>query len=172
MKNLCICLFLVICAKTVSATPSTQVIQSCLTMEPVDESVRYVNLKPDVFNEEDDEDAKTTSRTIIYRNQKVGIWEKAGSDNFGLVYGDRKIPASRVARLGKYPPSPFTPYTAAWGEARDDRHTYLCITFNLEGLGQSGSFQNIRGLYLIETSGPRPKFFYTMSDIRKTYEKR
>ncbi|MDB5920871.1 MAG: hypothetical protein JWR40_5105 [Massilia sp.] len=51
------------------------------------------------------------------------------------------------------------------GEARFGKKQFLCITFNFAGLGQSGSFQNIRGLYLIEVSKP-PKFYYTVGDMR------
>jgi hypothetical protein len=84
------------------------------------------------------------------------------------IRGDKKIPIRRVIQLGKDVPRAFNPYTAQWGEAHHAKNSYLCITFNFEGLGESGSFQNIRGVYLIATKAKRPRFFYAVGDIRKT----
>lgn len=135
--------------------------------EPVSKEVRYTDLSPGSVNEEEDEVSKTTSRTITYRNQEAGIWEATGSKHFGLIFGGRKIPASRVIKLGDHAPVSFNPYTARWGEAREGENAYLCITFNFEGLGESGTFQNIRGVYLLEAKGRKAQAFYTIGDIRK-----
>jgi hypothetical protein len=92
---------------------------------------------------------------------------RVGSD--GLVYDLSKIPSTKIIKPGSESPAPFTPYTAQWGEARLEKNIYLCITFNFSGIAQSGSFQNIRGLYLTDISKP-PKFYYTAGDIRKIKE--
>lgn len=167
MRTLCIGLLLFIWSVCSSAAPTTQLIQSCLNMEPAAKGVHYVDINPDSFNEEDDETGKTTSTTIIFHNKAVGMWKTADPKVFGLVYGHRKIPVNRVIKLGDDVPRAFNPYTAQWGEVRDARSSYVCITFNFEGLGESGSFQNIHGLYLIEANSTKPKIYYAVGDIRQ-----
>lgn len=167
MKALCLTFLFLISAACSHATPSSQIIASCLKTETVAEGIRYVDIIPGSFNVEEDETRNTISTTITFHNREVGIWKTTDSDNFGVVYRNRKIPASRAIRLRNQAPSPFNPYTAQWGEAGDAKTTYICITFNFEGLGESGSFQNIRGLYLIESNSARPKIYYTVGDIRR-----
>jgi hypothetical protein len=167
VKTLCVGFLFILAAESSYAIPSSQVIQSCLRTEAVTPDVRYVDINPKSFNEEEDKARQTTSTTISFHGKEVGMWKTIDSKNFGVVYRDRKIPTKRVIKLGSHVPSAFNPYTAQWGEARDAKHTYVCITFNFEGLGESGSFQNIRGLYLIETTSTGPKVFYTVGDIRQ-----
>ena len=64
----------------------------------------------------------------------------------------------------------FNPYEAIWGEAREGSKSYICATFNFDGLGKSGSFQSVRGLYLIERSAHSGATFY-MSGITAASEK-
>jgi hypothetical protein len=103
--------------------------------------------------------------TLAYKRHVLGIWESTESEEFGLMYGSTSIPVAKIVKLGSGVRAAFTPYTAQWGEARFGKKQFLCITFNFAGLGQSGSFQNIRGLYLIDVSKP-PKFYYTVGGIR------
>lgn len=46
----------------------------------------------------------------------------------------------------------------------DGKERYLCVSFNFEGLGRSGNFQNVRGGYLLSISpakGSQRLFFGT-----------
>ena len=148
-----------------NAVVPREVINSCLKTEST-QAVRYVEIILTSFTTEEDEDSKRNATTVNYGRHKYGVWESTNSDEFGLVYDSATIPASKIARIGSEAPAPFDPYTAQWGEARHGKQSYLCITFNFQGLGQSGSFQNVRGTYAIE-SRKAPKFYFAMGDIRK-----
>jgi hypothetical protein len=151
-----------------SAGPPNPIIHSCLKTESQSNAI-YKDIAPATFNVDDASEDKRTSTTLAYRRHIVGIWQNTESENFGLVYDLSKVPLTKIIKLGSESPAPFTPYTAQWGEARLGKNIYLCITFNFSSIGQSGSFQNIRGLYLIDMSKP-PKFYYTAGDIRKIKE--
>lgn len=76
-----------------------------------------------------------------------------------MVFNGKETPLSRVSRLNKRnAPEVSNPYEAVWGEAREGKKSYICATFNFDGLGKSGSFQNVRGLYLIDRNA-RAQFF-------------
>ena len=71
-----------------------------------------------------------------------------------------------MIKLSGEPPGVFTPYTSQWGGVRNAKQAYLCITINFEGLGQSGSFQNIRGVYLIDLKRRPATIYYLVGDVR------
>lgn len=152
------------CAQCVAATPSSQAIDACLKTEST-RTAHYTEFSATNFNVEEDEDLQLTATTFKHRDQTLGLWETAKPKDFGLVYNTSKVTRNKVVAIGTDSPMPFDPYTAQWGEVRHGRNRYLCITFNFPGLGQSGSFQNVRGLYLIDVGKP-PKFYYTVGDIR------
>jgi hypothetical protein len=148
----------------VSAAPSEQVIDSCLKTEAV-RGALYTQISPDTFTVDEDDSHKRTSTTLAHRRHRLGIWESTESEDFGLVFNTSIIPRAKIIKIGSDAPVAFSPYTAQWGEARYGKKSYLCITFNFPGLGESGSFQNIRGLYVIDVSKP-PQFYYVVGDIR------
>jgi hypothetical protein len=148
-----------------TAVVPAQVINSCLKTEST-RVVRYAGVTPASFTTEDDAESKRTATTVMHGRHKYGIWESTDSSEFGLVYDSETIPETKIVRTGSDAPAPFNLYTAQWGEAQYGKHRYLCITFNFEGLGQSGSFQNIRGTYAIDLQ-KSPRFYFAMGDIRK-----
>jgi hypothetical protein len=85
-----------------------------------------------------------------------------------IRFSNKRIPINRAIRLSEDTPTAFNPYTAQWGEARQGKKIYYCVTFNFGGLGESGSFQNIRGVYLIAVKNLRPELFYFAGDLRQT----
>jgi hypothetical protein len=101
MNSLLSGLILVFWAVCTFAAPSKQVIESCLRTEAVSNQVQYEDLKPNSFNQENDETNQTTSNTIAFHNRQIGIWEAKNSKRFGLVYGDKKIPIRRVIQLSR-----------------------------------------------------------------------
>ena len=93
------------------------------------------------------------------------MWEVKSTNAFGLIFNGEEPPLRRVTRLDRrHAPTPFDPYKAMWGDARQGAKPYICITFNFDGLGQSGSFQNVRGVYIIEKSSRA--VFFAAGDIR------
>jgi hypothetical protein len=167
MKARCVAFMILMYTGAVDASPSKKITDSCLSTDPSSTEVSYVDLSPSSFYVEEDKVRKIESKTMRHRNQSFGIWEKPGSSRFGLVVAGRQVRVAEVIKLGGAAPSSFTPYTAQWGEARDAKEAYLCITFNFEGLGQSGSFQNIRGLYLVDLTHRPAAIYYLVGDIRK-----
>ena len=147
-----------------SAAVPEQIIYSCLKTQST-RDVHYVDLSPTNFSVEEDKDTKRNATTVVHRRHKYGIWESTDSDNFGLMFDSASIPVARVKQVGPIAPAPFVPYTALWGEARYRKHLYLCITFNFEGLGKSGSFQNVRGTYAVDLGKPT-QFYFAAGDIR------
>lgn len=147
-----------------SSAPPEPIIHSCLKTESSRGAV-YTDISPTDFTVEEDDRHKRTATTIVHRGRTLGIWESTESEEFGLVYGTAMIPLAKIIKVGQDAPALFTPYTAQWGAARYKAHRYLCITFNFPGLGESGSFQNRRGLYVIDARKP-PKFYYTVGDVR------
>lgn len=166
MKTLYVTFVILLYTGAADASPNKKITDSCLSAEPSSTDVSYVDLSPSSFYVEEDKVRKIESRTMLHRNQSFGIWEKPGSSQFGLVVAGRHVPVAEVIKLGGAAPSSFTPYTAQWGEVRDAKEDYLCITFNFEGLGQSGSFQNIRGVYLFDLTHRPAAIYYLVGDIR------
>lgn len=146
-----------------SAVPQ-QVINSCMKTEST-QHVSYVDLAPEDFSVDEDDSQNRTVTTMLHGRHRFGIWESTRSDAFGMIHNKARISSEKIKKLGSEVPAPFTPFTAQWGEARYRGHKYFCITFNFEGLGESGSFQNVRGLYAVDMSQP-DKFYYTAGDIR------
>lgn len=65
----------------------------------------------------------------------------------------------------RHVPAEFSPYEAIWGVVQDGKTSYICATFNFDGIGKSGSFQNIRGSYLIERNKQRTVPFYAVGKV-------
>jgi hypothetical protein len=162
------CLFFLptaIWAGTVCASPEKQVVESCLTIEAVAPSIRYIDLRPINYNLE--EDSGVTSMTFIDRGRQIGTWESPQSKDFGVVYNGRKMRQRDVIKLGPDQPTTFDPTLAQWGIVTMAKRQYVCATFNFDGLGRSGSFQNIRGVYIIDMKSRPVKIYYIVRDARK-----
>ncbi len=149
------------------AAPSPRIVNACLSTQSTSKAVTYTEIAHGGFNVEEDEEAKKISITVVHGKDTAGIWKVAVPKAFGLVYNGKQINLKQVVRLDKRnAPAEFDIYKAIWGEAREGGKAYLCITFNFDGLGQSGSFQNVRGAYLIEKQARAFKPFYAAGDIR------
>ena len=166
MKSLLAGLLLGALSTEVGAKPSVAVVDACLRTESASPKVRYTPIPTDAFQVTEDEEAGKTSTTLRHGLDTVGTWEMKKPRAFGLVFNGRETPLARVTRLDKRKaPDVFNPYEAIWGEAREDSKSYFCATFNFDGVGKSGSFQNVRGLYLFERSGRGRAMFYTAGNI-------
>jgi hypothetical protein len=128
-------------------------------------SVRYIEIPVRRYDDAvyDDSDLKET--TIRVGKEKIGTWERAAARQSGLVYNGRHVALDNVNRLSSELPEPFDPYRALWGIVRSGATSYFCITFNFGALGHSGSFQNVRGVYLFERQARRFRPFYTVGRV-------
>ena len=155
-------LFLAMLSTQAGARPSPAVVNACLRTASASPTVRYVPIPAGAFQVTEDEEAGKTDITLRHGPDTVGTWEVKNPRASGLVFNGRGTPLARVARLDKRKaPAEFNPYEAMWGEAREGSKSYICATFNFGGVGKSGSFQNVRGLYLIERSTGAGTTFYT-----------
>jgi len=82
-----------------------------------------------------------------------------------LVWGQSVTPLKNATVLDKQAsaPSDFSPLLAEWALIRQDDQRFVCVNFNFDGLGRSGSFQKVRGLYLLSIpikSSKKPALFY------------
>lgn len=154
-----------------NAAPSDAVVNACLRTESVASKVRYSPIDVVGFKIIEDGDMGKTVTTLDVGKDTVGTWDRKNPPTFGLTFNRKETPLSRVVRLKRdQPPEAFVPYEAVWGLAQDGRKSYICATFNFDGLGKSGSFQNVRGLYLIERSKREAPSFYTVGKISGSME--
>lgn len=168
MKILIAGLLIAMYAAQTSAAPGAATVDTCLKTESTSPDITYSPIEAASFEVIEDKTIGTETTLLRYGADSVGIWERAMPATFGLVFNGRKTPLARVVRLDKKKaPETFSPYEAIWGLAKDAKGSYICATFNFDGLGKSGSFQNVRGLYMIERSKRARGVFYTYGDIRE-----
>jgi hypothetical protein len=149
-----------------NAHPSTAIVDSCLRTESATRDVRYTAIDTGAFEVIEDEDAKKTATVLHHGKDTVGTWEGTRPMAFGLVFNGKETSLKRIIRLDKeQAPTAFSPYEAVWGIAEDGKKSYICATFNFDGLGKSGRFQNVRGSYLIERSKRAKVPFYAVGNI-------
>lgn len=166
MKTLIATLLLGALSTQIRATPNPAIVEACLRTESVSPTIVYTPFDASAFEVIEDVDAGKTTIVVHHENGTVGTWERKKPPAFGLIFNGKETPLTHVVRLGKSSaPTAFNAYEAMWGMAQDDRKSYICATFNFDGLGKSGSLQNLRGLYLIERGRRAKKTFYTMGNI-------
>ena len=166
MRTLFAGLTIGVLAAQACARPSSAVVDACLRTESVTSQVRYTSISKNVIHVTEDEEAGKTDITFQHGPDTIGTWEVKNPHAFGLVFNGKETSLARVTRLDKRDaPTEFNPYTAIWGEATEGKKSYICATFNFDGVGMSGSFQNIRGLYLIERRGRSSATFYAAGNI-------
>jgi len=93
----------------------------------------------------------------------VGYAEKDGRD--GLIWGRSIVLLKLASPLDQPPetPSTFTLLLADWSTIQQGSQRFLCVNFNFDGLGRSGSFQKVHGLYLMRIpphGKSKPALFY------------
>jgi hypothetical protein len=149
-----------------NATPRSAVVNACLRTASESTDIRYTLIEAGAFEVMEDISSRKTVTILRHENDAVGIWQRGKAATFGLFFNGEEIPLMQVIRLDKEnAPSSFNPYEAIWAIARDGKKSYICATFNFDGLGKSGSFQNVRGVYLIERSKHAKGPYYKVGNI-------
>lgn len=173
MKKPFIAGFLCLLALAVQAkAPSQRIIDSCLSTDSTSKTVRYAHTKDFSVNEINEVDdahmgAEKTLTVVEIGKDTFGVWTSKAPKGHGLVYNDKEVPMHRVIRLNNLnAPVELNLYKSIYGIAREGGDSYLCVTFNFNGLGESGSYQNIRGVYLIDRNARPFKAYYAAGDIR------
>jgi hypothetical protein len=155
-----------------AANPSQKIIDACLSLGSTSKRVTYKTIHNTSVNDinevdEDNKDLHKTSTVVDLGKDTFGVWQTASPKASGLVLNDEQINWRQVTRLYKRHQLPeINLYKSLYGIAREGAKSYLCITFTFDGLGDSGSYQNIRGLYLIDRTTRPFRAYYTAGDIR------
>jgi hypothetical protein len=165
VKQLAAGLALIIGSTHASGQPSKEVTKTCVKAGSTSPGVTYVAIPVTRIDETEDEDTGKTETTIRLGPEQMGTWETGSADSFGLVYNGKQISLDRVIRLSKEEPAQFRTSLAQWGVVASGKRSYICVTFNFEGLGQSGSFQSVRGIYLIDRRAQPVRPFYTVGRV-------
>ncbi|CAJ0817938.1 hypothetical protein LMG19087_03263 [Ralstonia wenshanensis] len=88
-----------------------------------------------------------------------------------IVVGAMRVPISRATRLGRERPQRIDSSKAVYAILTKAHKNYFCIASNFDGLGRSGSFQNVRQAYIarlkVAPSGTSVEaVYYGVRDIR------
>lgn len=148
--------------------PSMSVRESCLLSQPITAKIHLVHLSTDsIFEQSAYIDDYDSPYYFLEDSTEIGYAENA--DSTALLYS-KKI--YRLAEAHAIPssleiPRQFSPALATWARIREGDTSYLCVGFNFDGLGHSGSMQNLRGGFLLHLGSKRTGLYYIEGDIRK-----
>ena len=159
-------------ASALAAPPRQGIVNACLLTQSAPKTVTYKAVPARIFHQREEVDAvtgiTTISTTIAHGRERVGIEETRPGQSYRLLYNGKARKLVDVTRLNRlHEPADFAATKAMYGLVRAGRDSYFCITFNFDGLGSSGSYQNIRAVYLIDRGAHDLKAYYTAADIRK-----
>ena len=153
----------VMTASAHAAKPSAAVVDACLHGESRGHAI-WTAIATDEVDRDDDFRGGGYKATLFRAHGRdVGYAEKDGRD--GLIWGRSIVLLKRASPLDQPPetPSTFTPLLADWSSIQQGSQRFLCVNFNLDGLGRSGSFQKVHGLYLMRIpphGKSKPALFY------------
>lgn len=138
----------VMAASAHAAKPSADVVDACLLGESRGHAT-WTAIATDEVGRDDDFRGGHKATLFRAHGRDVGYAEKGGRD--GLIWGRAIVPLKHAVPLDQPPetPSAFTPLLADWSTIQQGPQRFLCVNFNFDGLGRSGSFQKVHGLYLM-----------------------
>jgi hypothetical protein len=160
-------LVMLLCNSGYGAPPDENIVKSCLLAHASAPSVTILHLNPREFSQEDDyADGFNATCKFKYNGADAGYAERK-SDR-ALIYLNKIYTLTTALPVGdnhKITPSEFEPTLAQWSIVKKKREKFFCVSFNLEGLGQSGNFQNVVGGYLINTR--TKEMFFVVRDVKQ-----
>ncbi|WCM21158.1 hypothetical protein NDK50_06805 [Paraburkholderia bryophila] len=150
-----------------ATSPSENLIKSCLQARAVAPSVTIQNINvSEVFQEDDYAEGFNAGYLFKYKGVDIGYAERK-SEN-ALIYSGKIYQLSSsipIGNNGEVKPTSFNPTLAQWSVIKEGKHHYFCVGFNFDGLGQSGSFQNVHGGYLLNLKNR--DLYFAVRDIRQ-----
>ncbi|MYM39940.1 hypothetical protein [Duganella qianjiadongensis] len=148
--------------------PSRSVRESCMLDQANSPRIHLDRFSTDVLYEQENyADGYDATYYFLYDDKEIGYAEKTQAN--ALIY------SGKIYRLDYAIPIPsslsiaaeFSPALASWSKITETQQSYICVSFNFDGLGHSGTFQNFRGAFLLEVNASKPRLYYTEGDIRK-----
>ncbi|WP_157118976.1 hypothetical protein [Azohydromonas lata] len=167
MNHLLYLCCLLACQAAVAASPSQAIIQTCLKGNPTQKSPTATEVPTGEVYKEDNYLPGLEAVFLIEKNQMELGYIKGKSGD--AILFNKKIFQLNEARVAAGPlmPHEFEPYTATWLLITNQESRFLCVSFNFEGIGQSGRFQSIRGGYLIDARKKSKTLYFATGDISK-----
>nr|WKF60148.1 hypothetical protein HUO10_004660 [Paraburkholderia busanensis] len=150
-----------------AASPSENLIESCLQAHSTAPSITIHDIAQDTVLQEDNY-APGFNATYIFKYKGADVGYANGKRDQALIYSGKLYPLSKSIPLDNGKPvkySEFNPALAQWSLAKEGRQRYLCVGFNFDGLGQSGSFQNVYGGYLLNLNNKN--LYFAVRDVRR-----
>ncbi|VWC14599.1 hypothetical protein BLA23254_05458 [Burkholderia lata] len=150
-----------------AAPPGDGLVKSCLMAQSVSPSIAIQDIDThEVSQEGDYADGFNASYVVKHEGADVGYAE--GKSTQALIYAGklyRLSAAIPVGNNGGIKPTAFDPALAEWSMATVGRQRYLCVSFDFDGLGRSGSYQNVHGGYLLNAK--TKDLYFVVRDVRK-----
>ncbi len=171
MKRMLVFFAGVVLSSVAAAQVPESVVNSCVLLQGVDASTTYQELGGDGILIEDDMPGYVM---LVYRRNGVDFGYASSKKNSGdlLIVGRQRASILGAKRAGTERPERFEPAQALYGFVQRKAREYFCVASTFEGVGRSGSFQNVRATYIAELTGshaaPRIRaLYYAVRDIRK-----
>jgi hypothetical protein len=152
---------------SVAAKPSKIMQSSCLLDEAASSVLRMVKFSTNFISEKENySDGYDAIYYFMDDKTEIGYGEKSGKG--ALIYAGKTYPFgdAKVIAQGRTEPSEFSPALASWSRLNDASGSYLCVNFNFDGIGRSGSFQNFKGGYLLDIGSGKHHLYYIERDVR------
>lgn len=157
-----------------AAEPSRAAIYSCLLGRSISPTVTLDELPThEILSQNDYRSGYNATYYFKVGGKDIGYAEKG--DRYGIIFA-HDIHMANTAKLlidTTVQPTAFNPSLADWSKISDATGQYLCASFNFEGLGRSGSFQRVRGGYLLSMQAAKHsrKLFFVVANIDPYTEK-
>ncbi|GFZ95950.1 hypothetical protein GCM10011408_15330 [Dyella caseinilytica] len=149
-----------------AAPPSELLVRSCLQDKSASPSIVVSDLDTSAIIEENDySDGFNAPYFFKYKGGDVGYAESKHAK--AIIFKGKLYRLSSAILLGDNHGSErdaFTPSLADWSMVEEGGQEYLCVSFNFDGLGQSGDFQYVHGGYLLNTR--TQELYYSVRYIR------
>jgi len=147
------------------------VVDSCVLLEGVDASVQYKEIGG-IGAFRDDEIPGYSLLNYDWRGVEYGCATSQRGSRDLIIVGRHRLPIGNATPIGEERPAPLDSAQAAYSVVRYQDHDYYCVASNFEGLGRSGSFQNVRQTYIAPLVARRgsPRMhglYYAVRDIRR-----
>lgn len=158
-----------------AAPPSDDIVNACLHGKTIG-LAKWAEIPTGDVTVDDDFPGGYKATLFKANGRDVGYAEKAEQTGVhgapvqaGLVWGHSvtQLKNATVLDAQSSTPSDFSPLLAEWSLVWRGEQRFLCVNFNFDGLGRSGSFQKVHGLYLLSAPirrGAKQELFYAVRE--------
>lgn len=123
------------------------IVRSCVLLESDETGVEYSEID-DRGTVSDDEIQGYSLFSYKHRGMVFGYATANKGSRDLIVIGNQKTPILQAKKLGPDRPRRIDSSKAVYSIITKDKKSYFCIASNFDGLGRSGSFQNLRQAYV------------------------